>query len=53
MNVLQWRRRNCPRCGWPHTRPSTRRKRLEQVLKTILILPYRCQTCGKRFWRFA
>ncbi len=52
MMGLQWRRKVCPRCGEPNTRPSTRRKPIDYFLRVILLFPYRCHTCGERFWRF-
>jgi hypothetical protein len=53
MKILQRRRKVCPQCWSLDTRPSTRRHRLEYLLRVLLICPYRCRTCGKRFWRFA
>jgi RNase P subunit RPR2 len=52
MKILHWRRKICPRCRDRNTRPSTRRKRLESLLSMFLLRPYRCRTCGARFWRF-
>lgn len=53
MKILQRRRKACPQCGWQDIRPSTRRNWLEHFLTVFLIRPYRCRTCGERFWRFA
>ena len=53
MLSLQWRRKVCPGCGDCNTRLSTRRKRYDYFLMVLLILPYRCRSCGRRFWRFA
>lgn len=53
MKLLQWRRKVCPVCGLRNTRLSNQRMGFEYFLKMLLILPYRCRTCGLRFWRFA
>ncbi len=53
MKVLQGRMKVCPNCRDRDTRLSTRRSWLDYLLMAILILPYRCRTCGRRFWRFA
>lgn len=52
MKILHWQRKVCPCYGDQNTRPSARRRRLEFVLLVFLILHYRCQSCGIRFWRF-
>jgi predicted RNA-binding Zn-ribbon protein involved in translation (DUF1610 family) len=53
MQILQGRRKACPQCGERDTRLSTRRNWLDYFLMVFLILPYRCRTCGTRFWGFA
>jgi hypothetical protein len=53
MKVLQWSRKACPHCRDRDTRLSTRFRWLDYLLMALLILPYRCRTCGRRFWRFA
>jgi hypothetical protein len=53
VKILQGRRKVCPECGWQDTRLSARRNRLEHFLAVFLIFPYRCRSCGERFWRFA
>jgi hypothetical protein len=52
MKILQRRRKVCPECGCQDTRPSARRNWLEHFLMVFLIAPYRCRSCGERFWRF-
>lgn len=52
MKILQRRRKVCPECGWPDTRPSTQRSSLDYFLMAFLIFPYRCRSCGERFWGF-
>jgi hypothetical protein len=41
----------CPRCGKSAIRRSHRRP-LERPLKLIRLLPYRCDACDLRFYRF-
>jgi hypothetical protein len=53
MLSLRGRGKVCPGCGDRNTRLSTRRKRFDYFLMALLFLPYRCRTCGRRFWRFA
>ncbi len=52
MKILQRRRKVCPECGWQDTRLSARRNWLERFLTVFLMFPYRCRSCGERFWAF-
>lgn len=52
MKIVQRCRKACPECGWQNTRLSVRRNRLEHFLTVFLLFPYRCRSCGERFWRF-
>jgi hypothetical protein len=42
--------RRCPYCRVNHTRPS-RRHSYEWALALLLLRPYRCRSCMRRFWR--
>jgi hypothetical protein len=42
----------CPRCDSPHVRRSMRRGLAEFLFKLALVLPYRCENCNSRFYRF-
>jgi len=41
----------CPRCGSSDVRRSVRRNFWERLLSLVL-LPYRCEACGERFFRW-
>jgi hypothetical protein len=42
--------RPCPSCGNGKTRRSHRRGAAEWIISVFRILPYRCITCGHRFF---
>jgi transposase-like protein len=42
----------CPRCHSPHVRRS-KRSAFEHLLALIRVFPYRCGSCGSRFFRFS
>lgn len=44
-------RRCCPRCASGRSHRSHRRNWLERVL-SLMALPYRCEFCSCRFYRF-
>lgn len=44
-------RHSCPSCGANEVRRSRRSGLIEQVvLRVVLMRPYRCLTCDKRFY---
>jgi hypothetical protein len=42
--------RPCPNCGESKTRRSHRQGVVEWIISVFLIRPYRCMTCGRRFF---
>jgi transposase-like protein len=42
----------CPRCGWHDVRPSMIRTALDRALSALSLSPFRCRSCGHRFYRF-
>jgi hypothetical protein len=42
----------CPRCGWQDVRPSNTRGAFDAALSAIALAPFRCRSCGNRFYRF-
>jgi hypothetical protein len=45
------RTRRCPACGWMDTRLSLTHTLLDNILGLVGLVPYRCRTCGDRFYR--
>lgn len=45
-------RPSCPNCGWSNTRPSFRAGILDLILAALLLKPFRCKSCNRRFFRF-
>jgi len=43
--------RACPRCGWRDVRRSMPQGVLDAVVRVLGLVPYRCRTCGARFYR--
>ena len=43
--------RKCPGCPSTEFRRS-RRTKLRLVLKLLCVQPFRCESCGRRQWRF-
>jgi hypothetical protein len=41
----------CPMCGWMDVRRSTRHGFLDRVVRIVGLVPYRCRSCGQRFYR--
>ena len=41
----------CPGCGWTDVRRSMPHGLLDGLLKIVGLLPYRCRSCGHRFYR--
>jgi predicted RNA-binding Zn-ribbon protein involved in translation (DUF1610 family) len=41
----------CPNCGWHDVRPS-KPKGIDPVIATLGLKPFRCRSCGHRFYRF-
>jgi DNA-directed RNA polymerase subunit RPC12/RpoP len=41
----------CPMCGWIHVRRSTPHGFLDRVVRIVGLVPYRCRSCGQRFYR--
>jgi len=44
-------RPRCPRCGWGDTRLSGAHGLVDRLLSTLSLAPYRCRSCGSRFYR--
>jgi DNA-directed RNA polymerase subunit RPC12/RpoP len=42
----------CPGCGWADVRHSMPHGVLDHLVRIIGLLPYRCRSCGRRFYRF-
>ena len=42
----------CPGCGWQDVRPSRLRGAVDSFLGAFGIVPFRCRSCGRRFYRF-
>jgi hypothetical protein len=40
----------CPRCNQPEVYPS-RVRGLDFLLTLLLLRPYRCHNCSRRYWR--
>lgn len=44
------RRPACPKCGWSDVRPAALRALLDPLLRTFSVAPWRCRSCGTRFY---
>ncbi len=43
--------RRCPACGWTDVRRSMAKGFLDGLVRLVGLLPYRCRSCGQRFYR--
>jgi hypothetical protein len=43
----------CTRCQWNCARPARRRNGIDFLLAFFLLLPFRCRSCHRRFYRFS
>jgi DNA-directed RNA polymerase subunit RPC12/RpoP len=43
----------CPKCGWPDVRRSMPHGLLDRFTRIVGLAPFRCRTCGGRFYRAA
>jgi DNA-directed RNA polymerase subunit RPC12/RpoP len=41
----------CPVCGWTDVRRSMPKGFLDGVVRVVGLIPYRCRSCGQRFYR--
>ena len=41
----------CPNCGWTDVRRSMPRGFLDHLARMVGLVPYRCRSCGARFYR--
>lgn len=41
----------CPNCGWMDVRRSMPHSFLDRLVRLIGLVPYRCRSCGVRFYR--
>lgn len=41
----------CPLCGWTDVRRSMPKGFLDRVVRIVGLVPYRCRSCGQRFYR--
>jgi hypothetical protein len=41
----------CPVCGWMDVRRSMPKGFLDRVVRIVGLVPYRCRSCGQRFYR--
>jgi DNA-directed RNA polymerase subunit RPC12/RpoP len=41
----------CPNCGWLDVRRSVPHSIFDRLVGLIGLVPYRCRSCGKRFYR--
>lgn len=41
----------CPMCGWTDVRRSMPHGFLDRIVRMVGLLPYRCRSCGQRFYR--
>jgi DNA-directed RNA polymerase subunit RPC12/RpoP len=46
------KRTRCPGCGWADVRRSMPHGVLDQLVRMLGLLPYRCRSCGRRFYCF-
>jgi hypothetical protein len=42
----------CPKCGWQDVRRSISKRPLDFAFTAFSLSPFRCRTCGHRFYRF-
>jgi DNA-directed RNA polymerase subunit RPC12/RpoP len=42
----------CPQCGWHDVRRSVSKRPLDFAFTAFSMAPFRCRTCGHRFFRF-
>jgi hypothetical protein len=45
-------KRPCPKCGWHNVRLARTSGAVDLVLSVFAITPFRCRSCGHRFYRF-
>ncbi|HVN06367.1 MAG TPA: hypothetical protein VMT86_18225 [Bryobacteraceae bacterium] len=43
----------CPACGWTDVRRSQSRGFLDRLMTLVARVPYRCRSCGRRFYHAA
>ena len=43
--------RRCPNCGWTDVRRSMLHGWLDYLVRLVGLVPYRCRSCGMRFYR--
>jgi DNA-directed RNA polymerase subunit RPC12/RpoP len=41
----------CPNCGWMDVRRSMLHGMVDHLIRMIGLVPYRCRSCGMRFYR--
>lgn len=41
----------CPACGWMDVRRSMPKGFLDGLVRILGLVPYRCRSCGQRFYR--
>jgi len=41
----------CPVCGWTDVRRSMPHGFLDSLVRIVGMVPYRCRSCGQRFYR--
>jgi DNA-directed RNA polymerase subunit RPC12/RpoP len=41
----------CPNCGWTDVRRSMPHGWLDYLVRMVGLVPYRCRSCGMRFYR--
>lgn len=41
----------CPKCGWQDVRLSHNKGALDSALSVFSVSPFRCRSCGHRFYR--
>jgi DNA-directed RNA polymerase subunit RPC12/RpoP len=41
----------CPVCGWLDVRRSMPKGFMDRVVRIVGLVPYRCRSCGQRFYR--
>ena len=41
----------CPVCGWMDVRRSMPHGFLDALVRIVGLVPYRCRSCGQRFYR--
>jgi hypothetical protein len=50
--VRSWTLPVCWHCGGKQVRPSARRQAADLALRLLLLVPYRCRACQRRFYAF-